>query len=72
MVMTGNMSGNIKENFPHWREMNPSGWEEMQELMKSNENGKDVGKSNAKTNHIIIMFMRFDIYKIKIYSINEI
>lgn len=52
--------------------MNPNGWEEMQELMKSNENGKDVGKSNAKTNHIIIMFMRFDIYKIKIYSINEI
>lgn len=52
--------------------MNPNGWEEMQELMKSNENGKDVGKSNAETNHIIIMFMRFDIYKIKIYSINEI
>lgn len=27
---------------------------------------------NAETNHIIIMFMRFDIYKIKIYSINGI
>lgn len=26
---------------------------------------------NAETNHIIILFMRFDIYKIKIDSINS-
>ena len=46
--MTGNMSGNIKENFPHWRKMNPNGWEEMLELMKSNEDGKEVDKPKCR------------------------